>query len=79
LKFARNDQVDEEKDWSSKRKSDCEPEELCFLAKEFDDLTERVSQSKPLPGGHTEVVPLLPIPNRTVKRFRADDSWLYFQ
>jgi len=32
-----------------------------------------------LPGGHTEVVPLLPIPNRTVKRFRADDSWLYFQ
>ena len=62
-----------------KEKSDCEPEEFCFLAKEFDELTERVSQSKPLPGGHTEVVPLLPIPNRTVKRFRADDSWLYFQ
>ena len=39
-----------------KEKSDCEPEELCFLAKEFDELTERVSQSKPLPGGHTEEV-----------------------
>ena len=25
-------------------------------------------------GGHSELVPLLPIPNRTVKRLRADDS-----
>ena len=25
-------------------------------------------------GGHSEVVPLLPIPNRTVKRLSADDS-----
>lgn len=24
-----------------KEKSDCEPEELCFLAKEFDELTEK--------------------------------------
>ncbi|MEY2620744.1 MAG: hypothetical protein RIT26_564 [Pseudomonadota bacterium] len=27
-----------------------------------------------MPGDHSEVVPLLPIPNRTVKRFSADDS-----
>ncbi len=27
-----------------------------------------------LPDDHSEVVPLLPIPNRTVKRFSADDS-----
>ena len=25
-------------------------------------------------GGHSEVVPRLPIPNRTVKRLSADDS-----
>ena len=25
-------------------------------------------------GGHSELVPLLPIPNRTVKRLSADDS-----
>ena len=35
--------------------------------------------SKPLLGDHSEVVPLLPIPNRTVKHLSADDSWLYFQ
>ena len=27
-----------------------------------------------MPDDHSEVVPLLPIPNRTVKRLRADDS-----
>ncbi len=27
-----------------------------------------------MPDNHSEVVPLLPIPNRTVKRFSADDS-----
>ena len=27
-----------------------------------------------MPDDHSEVVPLLPIPNRTVKRFRANDS-----
>ena len=27
-----------------------------------------------MPDDHSEVVPLLPIPNRTVKRFSADDS-----
>ncbi len=26
-----------------------------------------------MPDDHSEVVPLLPIPNRTVKRFSADD------
>ena len=27
-----------------------------------------------MPDDHSKVVPLLPIPNRTVKRLRADDS-----
>ena len=27
-----------------------------------------------MPNDHSEVVPLLPIPNRTVKRLSADDS-----
>ena len=27
-----------------------------------------------MPDDHSEVVPLLPIPNRKVKRFSADDS-----
>ena len=27
-----------------------------------------------MPDDHSELVPPLPIPNRTVKRFRADDS-----
>ena len=27
-----------------------------------------------MPDDHSEVVPLLPIPNRTVKRLRANDS-----
>ena len=27
-----------------------------------------------MPDDHSEAVPLLPIPNRTVKRFSADDS-----
>ena len=29
---------------------------------------------KVMPDDHSEVVPLLPIPNRTVKQLRADDS-----
>ena len=29
---------------------------------------------KVMPDDHSEVVPLLPIPNRTVKRLSADDS-----
>ena len=44
-----------------------------------DLLYELVVQSptgwqKVMPDDHSEVVPLLPIPNRTVKRLRADDS-----
>ena len=31
-------------------------------------------EQKVMPDDHSEVVPLLPIPNRTVKRFCADDS-----
>ena len=31
-------------------------------------------QSKVMPDDHSDVVPLLPIPNRTVKRVSADDS-----
>ena len=40
---------------------------------------DELLRQQALPGGHTVAVPLLPIPNRTVKRFWADDSWLYFQ
>ena len=44
-----------------------------------DLLYELVVQSptgwqKVMPDDHSEVVPLLPIPNRTVKRLSADDS-----
>ena len=31
-------------------------------------------QQQVMPDDHSEVVPLLPIPNRTVKRLSADDS-----
>ena len=34
----------------------------------------RAAQQQVMPEDHSEVVPLLPIPNRTVKRFCADDS-----
>ena len=32
------------------------------------------SDKKFMPDDHSELVPLLPIPNRTVKRLSADDS-----
>ena len=32
------------------------------------------AQQQVMPEDHSEVVPLLPIPNRTVKRVSADDS-----
>ena len=32
------------------------------------------ARQKVMPDDHSEVVPLLPIPNRTVKRLSADDS-----
>ena len=42
---------------------------LCELAQ----LPEE-QRAKVMPDDHSEVVPLLPIPNRTVKRLSADDS-----
>ncbi len=40
---------------------------------EFAVLTSS-TQQQVMPDDHSEVVPLLPIPNRTVKRLSADDS-----
>ena len=40
---------------------------------EFAVLTQSAQQPV-MPDDHSEVVPLLPIPNRTVKRLCADDS-----
>ena len=38
-------------------------------------ISDETSASQPVkPDDHSEVVPLLPIPNRTVKRLSADDS-----
>ena len=37
-------------------------------------LASTTSQQPFMPDDHSEVVPLLPIPNRTVKRLCADDS-----
>ena len=34
----------------------------------------RAGRQKVMPEDHSELVPLLPIPNRTVKRLSADDS-----
>ena len=37
-------------------------------------LAAGVQRAPVMPDDHSEVVPLLPIPNRTVKRLSADDS-----
>ena len=37
-------------------------------------LLTKSDEQQVMPDDHSEVVPLLPIPNRTVKRLRADDS-----
>ena len=37
-------------------------------------LTNQAAKQKVMPDDHSKLVPLLPIPNRTVKRLRADDS-----
>lgn len=42
---------------------------LCELA-----YPPQCGVAKVMPDDHSEVVPLLPIPNRTVKRLCADDS-----
>ena len=44
------------------------------LLYEFVVLTTRSAQQQVMPDDHSKVVPLLPIPNRTVKRLSADDS-----
>ena len=44
------------------------------LLYEFAVLTYRSAQQQVMPDDHSKVVPLLPIPNRTVKRLSADDS-----
>ena len=36
--------------------------------------SQRLGRHKVLPDDHSKLEPLLPIPNRTVKRLRADDS-----
>ena len=41
---------------------------------EFVVLIIRSAQQQVMPDDHSDVVPLLPIPNRTVKRVSADDS-----
>jgi hypothetical protein len=41
---------------------------------EFVVLTSGQHNTKVMPDDHSELVPLLPIPNRTVKRLSADDS-----
>ena len=41
---------------------------------EFAALTSTSAQQPVMPDDHSKLVPPLPIPNRTVKRLRADDS-----
>ena len=41
---------------------------------EFARLFTKTAQHQVMPDDHSKLVPLLPIPNRTVKRLRADDS-----
>ena len=41
---------------------------------EFARLCRCTAEQQVMPDDHSEVVPLLPIPNRTVKRLCADDS-----
>ena len=36
--------------------------------------SQKTAQQQVTPDDHSKSVPLLPIPNRTVKRLRADDS-----
>ena len=52
--------------WATQSKADSILCELAVL------IQSRQQQVKP--DDHSEVVPLLPIPNRTVKRLCADDS-----
>ena len=38
------------------------------------DCSSRAVRQQVMPDDHSKLVPRLPIPNRTVKRLRADDS-----
>ena len=38
------------------------------------DCSSRAVRQQVMPDDHSKLVPLLPIPNRTVKRLSADDS-----
>ena len=44
------------------------------LIRSINSFAYFLCELKVMPDDHSEVVPLLPIPNRTVKRFSADDS-----
>ena len=46
------------------------------LLYEFDELLPmwKAARQPVMPDDHSKLVPLLPIPNRTVKRLSADDS-----
>ena len=48
--------------------------EKADLLYELAALLQKTAWRQVKPDDHSEVVPLLPIPNRTVKRLRADDS-----
>ena len=48
--------------------------EQADLLYEFDGLPVWACRQKVMPDDHSKLVPLLPIPNRTVKRLSADDS-----
>jgi hypothetical protein len=48
--------------------------EQADLLYEFDRLPVWAVRQKVMPDDHSKLVPLLPIPNRTVKRLSADDS-----
>ena len=52
------------------------PAQGCKLTRlyELALLPPKAARQKVMPDDHSEVVPLLPIPNRTVKRLCADDS-----
>jgi hypothetical protein len=53
----------------------CHVEAINFdLTLQIGCVASEVMQHSVKPDDHSEVVPLLPIPNRTVKRLSADDS-----
>ena len=51
---------------------------VCITTRFFTDskigLADPLADRQVMPDDHSRLVPLLPIPNRTVKRFCADDS-----